>query len=73
MARITISAYGTGAREKPGQYPVIELLVDSYKHAEFGKTYVPKFNVVGWVPKFTVEEEEKVEAAPPKKRIAGKR
>lgn len=65
------TAYSAGAREKPGHYPVIELSTDSYKHAEFGKTYIPKFTVVGWVPKFAAVVEEAQEEAP-KKRI-GKR
>lgn len=30
--------------------PVITLDVDSYSHKKWGKTFVPVFNVVGWVP-----------------------
>lgn len=29
-------------------FPVITIASDSYRHASYGKTYVPKFDIVGW-------------------------
>ena len=52
------TAYSQGARERSGQYPVIELQTDSYKHPEYGKTYVPKFELVDWASKDLFEEEQ---------------
>ena len=35
--------------DTPFVCPVIELQQDNYKHASYGKTYVPEFKVVGWM------------------------
>ena len=35
--------------DTPFVCPVIELQQDHYKHASYGKTYVPEFKVVGWM------------------------
>lgn len=37
------------AEETPFVCPIVELGQDHYKHASYGKTYVPKFEVVGWM------------------------
>lgn len=42
-------AYGREYRERDGQVPIIELGRDSYKHSEYGKTYVPVLTIVGWM------------------------
>jgi len=64
-------AYAREYREKAGQVPVIELGRDSYKHAKYGKTYVPVLTITGWVENGSVplpatdggEEDEKPAAA----------
>lgn len=66
-------AYGREYRTKDGQVPIIELGRDSYKHPEYGKTYVPVLSIVGWmdnsgVPQPAVnddEEEEESESPAP--------
>ena len=61
--------YGRAMRQRPNEYPIIALNVDSYRHSnkEFGKIYTPKFDVVGWVPKAefaaALAEDEKAESA----------
>lgn len=42
-------AYGKEYRSRDGQVPIIELGRDSYKHPEYGKTYVPVLTIVGWM------------------------
>ena len=37
------------AEETPFVCPIVKLDQDNYKHASYGKTYVPKFEVVGWM------------------------
>lgn len=37
------------AEETPFVCPIVKLDQDHYKHASYGKTYVPKFEVVGWM------------------------
>lgn len=50
--------FGKMMRQKPDEFPVIELGVDSYKHSNksYGKIYVPMFKIVGWMPKKGIEE-----------------
>lgn len=42
-------AYAKEYRNQPGKVPVLELSRDSYKHAKYGKTYVPVLNIVDWI------------------------
>jgi hypothetical protein len=63
-------AYGREYRLKDGLVPVIELGRDSYKHAVYGKTYVPVVAIVDWIDNATVpspstdsSEEEKPAAS----------
>jgi hypothetical protein len=44
--------YGEHMRQKPGEYPIIELDRDSYQHSNrnYGEIRVPVFEIVGWVP-----------------------
>lgn len=42
-------AYGKEYRQRDGMVPIIELGRDSYKHKEYGKTYVPLLPIVDWV------------------------
>lgn len=46
-------AYGKNMRQKPDDYPIISLDVGSYKHKDkkFGKIFVPKLEIVGWINK----------------------
>lgn len=47
--------------------PVLELSQDNYKHASYGKTYVPEFKVVGWMDlEGNDEDGDAVEADEPK-------
>lgn len=41
--------FGKVYRMKPGFLPVIELQVDSYKHAQYGKVFTPVLKLVDWV------------------------
>lgn len=41
--------YGKLYRMKPGFLPVVELQVDSYKHTDYGKVFVPVLKLVEWV------------------------
>jgi len=45
--------YGAVCRQKPNEYPIIEIGVGSYKHPnpEFGRIKFPTFEIVGWAPK----------------------
>lgn len=70
-------AYGREYRSKDGQVPIIELGRDSYKHPEYGKTYVPVLTIVGWmensgVPQPAAKEEENENPAPEEKPAATK-
>ena len=49
-------AYGKEYRQRDGFVPIIELDRDSYKHKEYGKTYVPVLPIVDWVPNGSVPE-----------------
>lgn len=49
-------AYGREYRQREGLVPVIELGRDSYKHAVYGKTYVPVVTIVDWIDNATVPE-----------------
>lgn len=42
-------AYSREYRQQEGKVPVIELGRDSYKHAKYGKTYVPVLKIVEWI------------------------
>ena len=42
-------AYGREYRQREGLVPVLELGRDSYKHPEYGKTYVPVLSIVDWM------------------------
>lgn len=55
--------FGRQMRQRPTQFPVIELNVDSYRHSNkaYGKIFVPKFDVAGWAEK--AEFAEALEAA----------
>ena len=43
--------YGRAMRERPDEYPIVRLGSDYYNHAQYGRTYVPEFTIVGWEPK----------------------
>jgi hypothetical protein len=48
-------AYGQERRQRPGMIPIVELQNDFYMHREYGKTYVPKFELVGWTEANTLD------------------
>lgn len=43
--------YGKLMRQKPDEFPIIELATDSYTHKEYGRIKTPKLKIVGWAPK----------------------
>lgn len=45
--------YGKRIRQKPDEFPIVALGVDSYKHPNkaYGKIFTPEFKVVGWTGK----------------------
>jgi hypothetical protein len=55
--------YGKLYRQKPGMVPIIALGNDHYMHKEFGKTYVPEFQIVDWADETSLQAIES-EAAP---------
>ncbi len=44
-------SYGKLMRQKPDEYPIIELGVSSYNHKEYGRIKNPTFKIVGWTDK----------------------
>ena len=42
------AAFNKAGRMRPGMLPIITLERDSYPHKEYGKTYFPVFEIVGW-------------------------
>lgn len=50
-------AYGKSMRAKPNDWPIVQLKIDSYIHASFGKIKVPVLDIVGWAPKAEFGEE----------------
>lgn len=51
-------AYGKNMRQRPNEYPVVELAVDSYNHPNksYGRIKIPQFNLVGWENKEPLEK-----------------
>lgn len=45
--------FGKRMRQRPNNFPIIALNVDSYRHPNkaYGKIFTPKFDVVGWTGK----------------------
>jgi hypothetical protein len=54
------------AEETPFVCPIVKLSQDNYKHASYGKTYVPQFEVVGWMDLEGNEEGADADADEPK-------
>lgn len=54
--------FGKAMRQHEGQYPIIEIGVDSYPHKNkaFGRIKFPTFKIVGWVPMsmFSLDDDE---------------
>jgi hypothetical protein len=46
-------AYGKAMRQRPDEFPIVALNVDSYRHPNkaYGKIFTPKLDIVGWVKK----------------------
>jgi hypothetical protein len=64
-ARLILDAVLTKLDEgTPFVCPIISLDSDSYKHATYGKTYVPKIDVVGWMDLEGNEEDSDDAGAP---------
>lgn len=42
------TAYARERRQRPDMLPIIKLGRDFYNHAQYGKTYFPVFEIVGW-------------------------
>jgi hypothetical protein len=51
LAQEALGAYGRVFMQHPGEFPVVELLVDSYipKNKKHGKKYALTFKIVAWV------------------------
>lgn len=67
-------AYGKQMRQRPDDYPVVALNVDSYRHPNkaYGKIFTPKLDVVGWTDKASIEDALAAEnAAQAERREAG--
>ena len=58
--------------ETPFVCPIITLNSDSYKHASYGKTYVPKIEVVGWMDLEGNEEGDDTTGTPPVRKVEAK-
>ena len=56
-------AYGKLMRQHPGELPVLEIGVDSYRHETYGKTYVPVLKIVGWHSELDFDEAQANEEA----------
>jgi len=37
--------------------PIVQISADSYNHNSYGRTYVPKFDIVGWASMDGTEED----------------
>jgi hypothetical protein len=44
-----VNAYAAEQRRNPGKLPLVELESDSYLNKRGGRTFVPVFDIVGWV------------------------
>jgi len=58
--------YGKTLRQRPDQYPVIEIGTGSYLHSNksFGRIKYPLLTIVGWVPKDSFVSVDEVERTP---------
>jgi hypothetical protein len=50
--------------------PIIELGIDSYKHSEYGKIFVPVLSIVGWSKDADFESQERVKPAAAKRKTS---
>lgn len=48
--------YGRQMRQHPDDFPIIALTPDFYIHPKYKKIFVPKFDLVGWAPKSSMDE-----------------
>lgn len=60
--------YGKEMRERPDEYPVVTLGVDSYMHTTYGKIKFPKLVIVDWADKSNFADLAADEPAPTTKR-----
>lgn len=62
------SKFGKKMRQHEGEYPIIEIGVDSYMHKnkQFGRIKVPTLVIVGWVPMstFVLDEDDEQQELP---------
>lgn len=58
-------AYGKAMRQRPDDFPVLALNVDSYRHPNkaYGKIFTPKLDIVGWTKKSVFDGVLEAEAA----------
>ena len=47
-AKRLFTAYGRAMRQRPDEWPVVELQVESYLHPDFGRIKKPVFKIVDW-------------------------
>ena len=60
--------FGKLMRQHPGELPVVEIGVDSYRHETYGKTFTPVLKIVGWHSEKDFDEAQEAEAADAKAR-----
>lgn len=48
--------YGRQMRQRPDDFPIIALTPDFYIHPKYKKIFVPKFEIVGWAQKSSLNE-----------------
>ena len=46
--------YGKQMRQRPNDFPIVEIGRSHYMHPVYKKTYVPEMKIVGWAPKSDV-------------------
>ena len=63
-------SYGKEMRQRPNEWPVIALNIDSYNHPnkQFGRIKIPVFEITGWVTK---TETQQLAIAANEKAVAG--
>ena len=63
-------AYGLEMRERPNEYPIVELQSGSYPHRNpsIGDVQVPDFNLVGWANKSEFDAAKETAPAPSSSR-----
>jgi hypothetical protein len=64
-------AYGLEMRERPDEFPIVELQAGSYPHRDpsIGRVKVPEFELVGWAKKSEFDEAQETSTPSTRKKI----